>query len=169
MSSGHRHAEAVSLDEVEAVLAKPEVKKLLKRRKQVDRSYDIPYLAGYSQDGSTIYIDRHLPKSFEYRGREIPIDQFLILHEETEKALIDALRWTYAKAHDYATRREEMAVEDENIPAKIYEGWLEPYIKVDEHEKIKRVPLDLDLTPYRDSRDEKLMTAIRAAQAAEAA
>jgi hypothetical protein len=33
-----------------------------------DREHDIPYLAGYSLDGKTIYIDRHLPRSFLYRA-----------------------------------------------------------------------------------------------------
>ncbi|HEV2681285.1 MAG TPA: hypothetical protein VGV14_12345, partial [Rhodanobacter sp.] len=37
---------------------------ILRRLKNLDREHDIPYLAGYSQDGKTIYIDRHLPKSF---------------------------------------------------------------------------------------------------------
>ena len=29
------------------------------------------HLAGYSLDGKTIYIDRHMPKSFKFRGRTI--------------------------------------------------------------------------------------------------
>ena len=29
---------------------------------KLDRRHDIPYLAGYSRDGKTIYIDRHMPK-----------------------------------------------------------------------------------------------------------
>ena len=40
----------------------------LRRVKKFDRKHDIPYLAGYSQDGKTIYIDRHMPRSFKYRG-----------------------------------------------------------------------------------------------------
>jgi hypothetical protein len=28
--------------------------------------HDIPYLAGYSQDGKTIYIDQHMPPSFKF-------------------------------------------------------------------------------------------------------
>jgi hypothetical protein len=62
---------------------------ILRRVKKLDRSHDIPYLAGYSRDGKTIYIDRHMPRSFRYRGRTIETDRFLILHEEVEKTLID--------------------------------------------------------------------------------
>ena len=41
---------------------------ICRRVKKLDRSHDIPYLAGYSLDGKTIYIDRHLPRSFLYRA-----------------------------------------------------------------------------------------------------
>jgi len=54
-------------------------------RRVKNRDHDIPYLAGYSRDCKTIYIDRHLPPSFRYRGRDIDTDRFLILHEEVEK------------------------------------------------------------------------------------
>ena len=33
---------------------------------KLDRDHDIPYLAGYSKNGKTIYIDRHMPKSFSF-------------------------------------------------------------------------------------------------------
>src|SRR6516165_7240998 len=58
---------------------------VVRRVKNFDRDHDIPYLAGYSRDGKTIYIDRHMPPSFRYRGRDIDTDRFLILHEEVEK------------------------------------------------------------------------------------
>ena len=59
------------------------------RRVKLDRRHDIPYLAGYSEDGKTIYIDRHMPRSFKFQGRTVDTDRFLILHEEVEKTLID--------------------------------------------------------------------------------
>src|ERR1700724_622940 len=46
---------------------------------KLDRRHDIPYLAGYSRNGKTIYIDRHMPKWFTFRGRRINTDRFLIL------------------------------------------------------------------------------------------
>ena len=36
---------------------------------KLDRNHDIPYLAGYSKNAKTIYIDRHMPKSFVVRSR----------------------------------------------------------------------------------------------------
>src|SRR5471030_2023728 len=61
---------------------------VVRRAKKLDRKHDIPYLAGYSRDGKTIYIDRHMPKTLKYQGREIDTDRYLILHEEVEKTLI---------------------------------------------------------------------------------
>jgi hypothetical protein len=75
-----------------------------------DRKHDIPYLAGYSLDGKTIYIDRHMPASFKFKGRTINTDRFLVLHEEVEKTLIDQLGLHYLHAHQIATRAEEAAV-----------------------------------------------------------
>ena len=64
---------------------------VVRQIKKVDRRHDIPYLAGYSKNGKTIYIDRSMPKSFPFRGRRIKIDRFLILHEAVEKTLMDHL------------------------------------------------------------------------------
>src|SRR5229473_7618991 len=52
---------------------------VVRRAKKIDRNHDIPYLAGYSNDGKTIYIDRHMPAVWKYRGREIDTDRYLIL------------------------------------------------------------------------------------------
>ena len=83
---------------------------ICRRVKKFDRAHDIPYLAGYSLDGETIYIDRHMPASFKFRGRTIDTDRFLVLHEEVEKTLIDQLGLHYLHAHQIATRAEEAAV-----------------------------------------------------------
>jgi Polysaccharide deacetylase len=68
---------------------------ICRRVKKFDRKHDIPYLAGYSLDGRTIYIDRHMPVSFKFKGRTINTDRFLVLHEEVEKTLIDQLGLHY--------------------------------------------------------------------------
>ena len=36
---------------------------VVRRVKKLDRAHDVPYLAGYSLDGKTIYIDRHMPRA----------------------------------------------------------------------------------------------------------
>ena len=66
---------------------------VVRRAGKIDRKHDIPYLAGYSRDGKTIYIDRHMPPSFRYRGREINTtgDGFLATFDSAGAALLCGL------------------------------------------------------------------------------
>lgn len=130
---------------------------ILRRVKKLDRSHDVPYLAGYSMDGKTIYIDRHLPTHFEYRGRTIDVDRFLIMHEEVEKTLIDQLDLHYLHAHQIATRAEEAAVRAQRVSWRAYDRFMQKYVKTVGDERLKKVPEDLDLKPYRDYHDWDLM------------
>ena len=130
---------------------------ILRRVKKLDRSHDIPYLAGYSLDGKTIYIDRHLPKSFRYRGRDIEVDRYLILHEEVEKTLIDQLDLHYLHAHQIATRAEEAAVHADRVAWRAYDRFMQKYVKSIGDERLKKIPDDLDLKPYRDYHDYDLL------------
>src|SRR3984885_9841583 len=126
---------------------------VVRRVKKFDRKHDIPYLAGYSLDGKTIYIDRHMPPSFKFRGRTIETDRFLILHEEVEKTLIDQLGLHYLHAHQIATRAEEAAVRADGILWRDYDRFMQKYVKHIGDERLKDVPEDLDLKPYRDEHD----------------
>ena len=135
---------------------------IMRRVKKVDRAHDIPYLAGYSQDGKTIYIDRHMPTSFEVEGRTVETDRFLILHEEIEKTLIDRLGLHYLHAHQIALRAEEAAVRAAGIPWRDYDRFMQKYVKEFGDERLKRVPGDLDTKPYRDEHDLDLLQRMEA-------
>ncbi|MGH8263819.1 MAG: hypothetical protein ACRET4_10085 [Steroidobacteraceae bacterium] len=130
---------------------------ICRRVKKFDRKHDIPYLAGYSQDGKTIYIDRHMPRSFKFRGRTIDTDRFLILHEEVEKTLIDQLGLHYLHAHQIATRAEEAAVRAAGIGWEAYDNFMQKYVKEIGDERLTKVPADLDTKPYRDEHDDDLL------------
>jgi hypothetical protein len=130
---------------------------ICRRVKKFDRKHDIPYLAGYSQDGKTIYIDRHMPATLKYRGRTIDTDRFLILHEEVEKTLIDQLGLHYLHAHQIATRAEEAAVRAAGIGWKVYDNFMQKYVKSIGDERLTKVPPDLDTKPYRDEHDDDLL------------
>src|SRR3984893_6513453 len=130
---------------------------VVRRVKNLDRKHDIPYLAGYSRDGKTIYIDRHMPPSFRYRGRDIDTDRFLILHEEVEKTLIDQLGLHYLHAHQIATRAEQAAVRAAGISWRAYDRFMQKYVKLDGQERLTKVPADLDTKPYRDEHDLDLL------------
>src|SRR6266540_4175659 len=136
---------------------------VVRRVKNLDRKHDIPYLAGYSNDGKTIYIDRHMPKSFKCDGREIDTDRFLILHEEVEKTLIDQLGLHYLHAHQIATRAEQAAVRAAGISWRDYDRFMQKYVRRLGDERLTRVPADLDTKPYRDEHDTDLLRRMAAA------
>ena len=133
------------------------------RRVRLDRAHDIPYLAGYSQDGKTIYIDRHLPRTLQNRRGEVATDRFLILHETVEKTLIDRLGLHYLHAHQIALRTEEAAVRAAGIPWRDYDRSMQKYIKRAGDERLTRVPKDLDTKPYRDEHDNDLLRRLEVA------
>jgi hypothetical protein len=129
---------------------------ILRRVGSYDRDHDVPYLAGYSLDGKTIYIDRHLPET---------VDRYLILHEEVEKTLIDRLGLHYQHAHQIATRAEEAAVRADGISWRAYDRFMQKFVKQVGDERLSKLPPDLDLKPYRDEHDYDLMRRMKTAMA----
>jgi hypothetical protein len=136
---------------------------VVRRAKTVDRKHDIPYLAGYSLDGKTIYIDRHMPKTMRYASRDVDTDRYLILHEEVEKTLIDQLGLHYLHAHQIASRAEQAAVRAAGIRWRDYDRFMQKYVKRIGDERLTRVPANLDLKPYRDEHDFDLLKRMQAA------
>lgn len=136
----------------------PKYKRLFERKFRIDRTYDIPYLAGYSKDGYIIYIDRHLPEKLPNGVSVIP---FISTHERVEKAMLDAFKISYQEAHHYALMKEAEEVKKANLSWDSYSKYLDKYIKLSGSEKLMRVPKDLDLKPYKDERDNRLLHTIR--------
>jgi hypothetical protein len=136
---------------------------IARRAGSIDRDHDIPYLAGYSIDGKRIYIDRHLPPRFPYKGRDIEVDRYLLLHEEVEKTLIDQLGLHYQHAHQIATRAEEAAVRADGVSWRAYDQFMQRHVKEMGDERLTKLPGDLDLKPYRDEHDVELMRRMAAA------
>jgi len=130
---------------------------IVRRAKTIDRRHDIPYLAGYSRNGKIIYIDRHMPETMRYGGRDINTDRYLILHEEVEKTLIDQLGLHYLHAHQIASRAEQAAVRAAGIRWHDYDRFMQKYVKHIGDERLTKVPADLDLKPYRDEHDNDLV------------
>jgi hypothetical protein len=167
-----------TLDESNAVLKFPLVDRNMRRPITLNsRDFDIPYLAGYSLDGLIIYIDRDL-KKWLYQGTAIDCKRFLLLHEHTEKSIIDAVNNAtsaelqrllillrmevsddklYLHAHGVATAVETYAVKLQYQQAGLvmYNRFMATQIKRADDERIRRVPSNLDLLPYRG--DTKLL------------
>jgi hypothetical protein len=136
----------------------PRFKKAMDASCVVNREYDIPYLAGYSKDRKTFYIDRHLPTKFPGDGNVLP---HLLIHEKVEKALEDIFKLRYQDAHKIALHFEHEAVTKSGISWDKYSRFMDKWIKLDGHEKLTKVPKDLDLKPYEDERDNRLLFKLR--------
>ena len=48
------------------------VQAIRRRVRMVNRDYDVPYIAGYSVDSHTVFIDRHLPRTFRWLMKDHP-------------------------------------------------------------------------------------------------
>jgi len=130
---------------------------------KINREYDVPYVAGYSKDGKTVYFDYELPKYFVKGKLKVDITGFLLVHELVEKSLIDELGLTYQHAHHIATLAEIEAVEVSGLNYNEYEKFLEKFIKADV-KHVKNPPPDLDLTPYLDENDKPLLEKLKKAR-----
>jgi len=114
--------------------------------------YEVPYLAGYSQDGRTIYIDKRLPRWFTMsNGSKIDMYTHLMVHEVTEKYLEDTKNYKYQYAHERATTEERKSVEEARFDWDEYQKYCLKMVK--ELETFHEVPPDLDLKPELDSKD----------------
>jgi hypothetical protein len=149
-------------ERLDRLMKLPRVRKYLARKISLNRTHHIPFLGGYSVDGATIYIDCRMPRSFEFKGRAIYTDRFLILHEHIEKALLDALGWVYLAAHRIAIVAERRAVEAAGVDWADYDAFLQGEIARIKSAPFSNVPVDLDLEPYRGY--PKLIAEIRGAQ-----
>jgi hypothetical protein len=129
----------------------------LHRRVKVSHDFDIPYIAGYSKDASTVYIDRHLPRTIRWRGKGVRLEPFLVCHEIVEKTLLDELRLHYLHAHQIASRIERDAVREAGLTWRHYQSVIKGHEKAIDEEQLRRVPGDLDITPYKDLKDYPLL------------
>jgi hypothetical protein len=80
-----------------------------------------------------------------------------------EKTLIDQLGLHYLHAHQIATRAEEALVRADGILWRDYDRFMQKYVKTVGDERLKNVPEDLDLKPYRDEHDFDLIRRMRKA------
>jgi hypothetical protein len=166
MSTGHKKTHPYDvqwLTEHRWVFTDERVMSEFNRAYMCFRNYDIPYVAGYSKNGHIFYIDRHLPK-FLRAGKKSFNTNLVLNHERMEAAIIHSLGWKYQPAHAMAEAYEDQIYDQMGLDHVLVEQAYEPYIKAIDHEKIRNVPADLDLAPYIDSKDYKLLSAIKRAQ-----
>lgn len=134
----------------------------------VDRTYNIPYLAGYATlQPKKLYIDSGLadPSTLP-SGEKMSTIPFLAIHEAYEKALIDELKLnhkSYLRTHQMAQRLEKETVEANSVTWNDYQHKImDPEIDRADSAPITRVPRDLDLTPYIDYEDWEVIKRMKA-------
>lgn len=172
MSVGHHNHARLSVhgndwDEARRIIAaresSPRMRWRRRNRPRIVRTYDIAYIAGISNSGEVIYIDRHFPlTSYPVLFRRYDVTDELILHEGDEQIYIEYFGDHYLRAHRLVTVAEHDLVVRRRIDWRPYEAGFERFAKVDERlESITRSPSDLFLRPYIDSRDTKTLERIR--------
>jgi hypothetical protein len=82
-----------------------------------------------------------------------------------EKTLLAELGLHYQHAHQIALRAEEAAVRGARISWRDYDRFMQRYIKEAGDECLSCLPPDLDIKPYRDEHDTKLLHAMQRAMA----
>lgn len=132
----------------------------------VKTEYDIPFIAGYSDNGKNIYIDCDIPETEIISGKEINLHYFLVFHESIEKSLIDQLGIDYVSAHQIALRAEQAAIDSYGINWKEYDNYYNKKMKEVRAKEFKSIPKDLDLTPYEQeatiySQDKEILDKIK--------
>lgn len=190
---GHRHKSEDPNDDhddadtfMQSVLA-------IRDNVRIVRTYDIPFLAGISRSGWTVYIDKDLPVTLRLPSGTIRTDAPLVLHEWVEylvekyggllkqgflahmfavsgnpKALAGSQdSFSYALSHQLAQHLEKQAVEYEGIDWKEYTAAMDTAIAAALKKVPKSCPPDLYLEPYEDdaasSKSIALLEAIRKA------
>ena len=154
MAAGHSHdgAGGQSSQVIDRLLSNPEFVVAYHREYRVDNSHDLPYLGGTSNDAQTIYLDRHLPETLKYEVdghvTEFRPATFIECHERFERAAMDVMGWGYLHAHAAATGYERRRVVSAGLHWPQYNKVVNKYVKSAEHEKLVKVPSDIDMRPY---------------------
>ena len=109
----------------------------------VDDTKTIPYLAGSSTDGKTVYIDPAVPKTMTVKGVTFDPKPFLTIHESVEHDQMVEKGSPYQTAHRVALEAEQAAVEKAGIDWKGYQEQMGKLAAETQREKATTVPTDL--------------------------
>lgn len=135
-------------DKIDTILDRPDIREAVDRPRDINRKYDVPYLAGSSKEGDTTYIDRRLPEKCKVGDDECDVAPYLNTHEQTEHALMKIGKMPYEDAHSIATQKEREHVEKDGYSWDDYEHTMDGYLDKTEHEKPENPPPDLYVKPY---------------------
>ena len=132
--------------ELDKIFSEPKFVRAYRRYTKTNSEFHVPYLAGSSQDGRTVYFDQRTPASAK---------PFIAEHEKVEGVLIREYGWDYEKAHKFATEAERTKVEGTlGLNWKIYQEKLSGPISKAEKAPKRNLPPDLLDAAYNGDPDE---------------
>lgn len=118
---------------------------------KIDCKHDVPFVAGMSEDGETLYVDKEAYAEIEKLGYL----KALIVHEMVEHCLMEKCGLKYQEAHAIATGAEESTLRADGIDQTKYNANYDRIIrKVSSRGVYKNIPADLDTEPYQDEGEE---------------
>ncbi len=124
----------------------------------VVRTFDVPFLAGSSNDNKTVFIDRRVPRTIRVKRangkgyRMIDPAEPLSIHERSEHRAMNAGK-SYEKAHaENGTADERAWVKGKGLDWDHYEEVLDGLLSHIEHEHPKKPPPTLYDKPYPHSK-----------------
>ncbi len=129
---------------------------------KIDTSYDIKYTGGYSNDGSTIYLDAHFPKKLQVEGKEIDTVESIAKHHELPEKWMHDEGYSYQYSHIIATGIERKYVESLGVSWDAYSKEVEKYLHETYSRRTEKSPADLDMSPYVESNDTYAINEIKA-------
>jgi hypothetical protein len=168
MSVGHRHqATEFHQRQLDGLLSQPWVAHCLARAERdirVVTDVDMPYVAGSDAELECVFIDRHAYPRILAAG----LLPSLIRHEVVE-GILERHGWAYIKpplaSHLVATAAEDRENEKRGITRAQADKVYAPLIKADAHEKLKYVPITLNMKPLLETGDKALLRHVGAVMA----
>jgi hypothetical protein len=170
----HHRLNKATLAKLNALRNTPSFRRMWARPFKVDVTRQIADTAGYNVLGTVYYLDKDFYAAVMSEQIKIPgmnpkqIIQAILIHERTEKCLLDADNDVNdylgdseeAGAHEYATLAEHEFVRSIGVTPRVYEGrrevpgeGLRKIIQYNEHKPLTIPPKDLDCEPHVDEMD----------------
>lgn len=123
---------------------------------KVNRDYEVPYISGPSNDGKTVYVDKHVPTTATIDGKTFDTATPLSIHELTERRALEHYlkqgmpeREAYQKAHeDHAEPAENNWYIENGIDPRAADDWWSKINSKTEQEGRENHPPDLFKAPY---------------------